>query len=205
MLIPKQEGADEITDFRPISLIHGIGKLISKILAIRLQPIMNSLISHAQSAFIKKRSIHDNFMYVRNLARRFHQTNMTTLLLKLDITKAFDTVRWDYLLQLLQLKGFLPRWRNWISNILCTSTTRVLLNGCPSNPIHHGRGLRQGDPLSPLLFIMAIDPLHQLLENATDRGLLSPLNGRSARLQTSLYADDAAIFMKPMTRYDEFG
>jgi hypothetical protein len=64
-------------------------------------------------------------------------------------------------------------------------------------PIQHGRGLRQGDPLSPLLFILAIDPLTWLLETATDRGLLSKLNGSVARFRTSMYADDVVIFLKP--------
>ncbi|KAF0905526.1 hypothetical protein E2562_007323 [Oryza meyeriana var. granulata] len=72
VLIPKKNGADCIMDYRTISPIHGVGKLISKVLALRLQPYMDTLIDHAQSAFIKKRSIHDNFMYVRNMARRFH-------------------------------------------------------------------------------------------------------------------------------------
>lgn len=147
VLIPKKEGAESIGDYRPISLIHGVAKLLSKTLALRLQPHMGSVISHAQSAFIKKRSIHDNFMYARNLARTFHQTRTPALLLKLDISKAFDSVRLDYLIDLLQRKGFPPRWTNWISNILVSSTTRVLLNGCPGAPIKHVRGLRQGDPL----------------------------------------------------------
>ena len=193
----KKEGAKCAGDYRPISLIHGIGKLISKVLTLRLQPHMGTLISHAQSAFIKKRCIHDNFMYVRNLTRKFHQTRTPTLLLKLDITKAFDLVRWDYLIDLIQRKGFTSRWTNWVSNILAPSTTKILLNGCLGSPIKHGRGLRQGDPLSPLLFILAIDPLHHLLEKATELGHLSPLRGRAPKFRTSLYADDAAIFVNP--------
>jgi hypothetical protein len=69
-----------------------------------------------------------------------------------------------------------------------------MLNGIPLDPIQHGRGLRQGDPLSPMLFILAIDPLHRLLQNATERGLLTKLNSRAARFRASLYADDAVIF-----------
>ena len=72
-----------------------------------------------------------------------------------------------------------------------------MLNGTPLDPIQHGRGLRQGDPLSPLLFILAIGPLHRLLQVAIERGLLSKLNGRVARFRASMYADDAVIFLKP--------
>jgi hypothetical protein len=143
-LIPKKEGAEEITDFRPISLIHAIAKLISKMLATRLAPYMNMLVSNAQSAFIKKRSIHDNFLYVRNLARKLHRSKTPTLLFKLDIKKAFDSVRWDYLMDLLQHLGFPSKFRDWIAALLSTSSSRVLLNGIAGDPIKHGRGSDKG-------------------------------------------------------------
>lgn len=197
VLLPKKEGAEEITDYRPISLIHAIAKIIAKVLALRLGPLMNELVSNAQSAFIKKRSIHDNFLYVKNLATRLHKSKTPSLLFKLDIRKAFDSVRWDYILDLLQRRGFPSRFRDWIAALLSTSTSRILLNGVAGHPIHHGRGLRQGDPLSPLLFVIAIDPLQQLLEKATSLGLLQKIRGRGTVLRTSLYADDAAIFVAP--------
>ncbi len=123
------------------------------------------------------------------------------LLFKLDITKAFDSIRWDYLMALLQRLGFPVKWRDWLGALLYTSTSQVLLNGIPSQRITHGRGLRQGDPLSPLLFVLAIDPLQRLLTKATELGSLSKLRGRMPRLRTSMYADDAAIFVNP-TRGD---
>jgi hypothetical protein len=92
ILILKKEGAEDIRDFRPISLIHAIAKIMTKILALRLAPFTNDLIPSCQSAFIKKRSIHDNFIYVRNLTRKFHKSRTPTLLIKLDISKAFDSV-----------------------------------------------------------------------------------------------------------------
>lgn len=197
VLLPKKDGVEDIADFPPISLIHAIAKIITKLLALRLVPLMDGLISPCQSAFIKKRSIHDNFLYVRNLTRRFHRTKTLTLLLKLDISKAFDSVRWDCLISLMEHRGFPTRWRNWISALLTSSTSSVLLNGIPLDPIPHGRGLRQGDPLSPLLFIFSIDPLQQILHLATERRLLSKLNGRATRFRASMYADDAVIFLKP--------
>jgi hypothetical protein len=197
VLLPKKEGAEEVTDYRPISLIHAIAKIISKMIAIRLGPIMNELVSNSQSAFIKRRSIHDNFLYVKNLATRLHRNKTPTLLFKLDIRKAFDSVRWEYIIDLLQKRGFPNRFRNWIVALLVTATSRVLLNGVAGVPIHHGRGLRQGDPLSPLLFVLAIDPLSQILELASSHGLLHKIQGRGNVLRTSLYADDAAVFVTP--------
>jgi hypothetical protein len=165
ILVPKKDGVESIRDFRPISLIHGVAKIITKVLALRLAPLINNLISPCQSAFIKRRSIHANFLYVRNLTRRFHRTKTLALLLKLDISKAFDSVRWDYLISLMQRSGFPLRWRNWITALLTTSTSRVLLNGIPLDPIRHGRGLKQGNPVSPLLFILAIDPAASTFTN----------------------------------------
>lgn len=140
-LIPKKDGAEDISDFRPISLIHAITKIIAKMMSKRLAPHMNDLVSQAQSAFIKKRCIHDNFMYVRNLARCLHRNKTPALLFKLDLKKAFDSVRWDYLLDLLNHLGFPPRFRGWVSALLSTASSRVLLNGVPGDPFRLGRGL----------------------------------------------------------------
>ena len=74
----------------------------------------------------------------------------------------------------------------------------VLLNGVPGNPIQHGQGLWQGDPVSPLLFVLAIDPLQQILDVATEKGDLHRLRDRGARLRTPLYVDDPAIFLVPI-------
>jgi hypothetical protein len=185
-----------VNDFRPNSLIHAIAKIIAKLLALRLQPFMNRLVSNSQSAFIKGRAIHDNFMYVRNLARHFHTSRTPRLLFKLDISKAFDSIRWDYLMDLLRRQGFPPRWRSWVSTLLSTASSKAVLNGIPREDIQHGRGLRQGDPLSPLLFVLAIDPL-QDLHFATDNKAHSKLCGKYARLRLSLYADEVVIFLKP--------
>jgi hypothetical protein len=137
-------------------------------------------------------------LYVKNLATRLHKSKTPTLLFKLDIRKAFDNVRWDFLMDLLQKRGFPSRFRNWIIALLTTSSSRILLNGVAGRPIRHGRGLRQGDPLSPLLFVIAIDPLAHILEKATSVGLLHKIRGRHAKIRTSLYADDAAVFLAPI-------
>lgn len=99
---------------------------------------------------------------------------------------------------LLRQRGFPSIFRDWLSAMLCTSSSRVLLNGVAANPIVHGQGLQQGDPLSPLLFIIAIDPLQRILEVATRSGLFQKIRGRGAIIRTPLYADDAAVFMAPL-------
>lgn len=94
--------------------------------------------------------------------------------------------------------GFVAAWCNLVSNLLTTSTTRVLLNGEPGEEIKHQRGLRQGDPLSPMLFIIVMDVLNSLFVRASDLGLLQPLSNRTAGQRLSLYADDVALFIKPL-------
>jgi mannosylglycoprotein endo-beta-mannosidase len=197
VLIPKVEVATEPKDFRPISLIHSFAKLLTKVLAIRLSVYIDKLISTSQSAFIQKRCIQDNFLYVRGLARHYHRTKTPVCLIKLDITKAFDSVSWEYLLELLSRRHFPQRWLDWLAIILRTSSSSILLNGCPGEGIKHLRGLRQGDPLSPYLFILAMDTLNNIFEVATQQGFLSKLKGRRASIRVSMYADDAVIFTNP--------
>jgi len=128
ILLPKKADAMRVTDFRPISLIHSFVKLFAKLLANRLAPLFDSLVSKCQSAFIKKRSIHDNFLYVQNIVRTMQKQKLSALFLKLDIHKAFDMVSWSYLLEVLQALGFGARWREWISILFRTTSSRVLLN-----------------------------------------------------------------------------
>jgi hypothetical protein len=101
-------------------------------------------------------------MFVCNSARKLHRSRSAALLVKLDIGKAFDSVRWDYILNLIQRRGFHQRWRAWLVLLFSTSSSQVLLNGMLGEEIIHSRGLRYGDPFSPLLFDIAIDPLPQI-------------------------------------------
>lgn len=94
-------------------------------------------------------------------------------------------------------RGFSARWRDWITLLLRTSHSSVLVNGTAGEKNQHARGLRQGDPLSPYLFVLAIDALQKVLELAMQEGVLSPLRGRFAKVRLSLYADDAVIFLNP--------
>jgi retron-type reverse transcriptase len=146
VLILKKEGSQDISDFRPISIMHIIGKILAKVLSNRLAPKLDQLVSNCQSAFIsafiKGRSIYDNFQYVRGAVKHFHTTKTPMLLLKIDIAKAFDNIRWEYLLEVMTHLGFGQRWWNLIYLIWSSTTSRILLNGQPDKPIKHARGLR---------------------------------------------------------------
>jgi hypothetical protein len=198
VMLPKKENAENASDFRPMSVMHSVAKIVCKVLATRLGPELKSMVSNNQSAFIKTRSIHDNFLYVKNVVKDAHKKKKSLLFIRLDIAKAFDSVHWSYILEVLRGFGFGNRWCDLVSFILASSSSKVLLNGTPGRVLCHKRGLRQGDPLSPLLFILMMEPLHKLFQKATDLGLLSPLGLKTARTRSSFYADDAALFLNPI-------
>lgn len=136
-------------------------------------------------------------MLVQCTARRLHALRELSVMLKLDITKAFDSVQWPFLLKVRRRMGFSTRWTEWICGLLATSSTRIMVNGVPGKPILNGCGLRQGDPMSPMLFILIMEPLHQMFKLAADRGLLTPLSHQGMTHRISMFADDIMIFLKP--------
>jgi hypothetical protein len=114
----------------------------------------------------------------------------------LDITKALDSVSWPFLVEVMMQLGFGQIWRDIICGLLASSSTQVMLNGFPGQHIIHRRGLRQEDPLSPLLFILAMDILVCMFSKAKE-GLLQQLSNRKKFHRISLYADDVALFVHP--------
>jgi hypothetical protein len=138
VLLPKRENPDKIDLFRPISLIHSFMKIITKIMASRLAPRMNEIVSTTQNAFIQKRSIHDNFLYVQKVIKKHHKSKQAALFVKLDISKAFDSINWAYLLDVLRALGFTQKWRDWIATILGSSSSKIIINGKQTEA--HARG-----------------------------------------------------------------
>jgi hypothetical protein len=198
ILLPKKDEVCHVKDFRPISLVHSFAKLITKLLANRLTEHLDNMVSQNQSAFIKGRSILDNFMLVQQTTKMFHQKKCARILLRLDITKAFDSVSWPFLLEVFKHLGFGQIWCDIVSILLASASSQIMLNGKPGQKNIHRRGLRQGDPLSPMLFILVMDVLCYLIKKAADDGLLEPLTENSVHNRISLYADDVVIFLHPV-------
>jgi hypothetical protein len=144
VLLPKKNDATHLSDFRPISLINSLAKIITKLLADRLAPRLDKLVSGAQNAFIKKRCIHDNYVYLQGVIKALHKAKRPAFFVKLDISKALDSLSWAFLIEVMTALGFGQRWRDWISALLATSSSRVILNGIPGEKFRHARGVRQG-------------------------------------------------------------
>lgn len=141
ILLRKNSNPTRLKDYRPISLMHSFSKLFAKCLARRLAPRLKQIVANNQSAFIRERSIHDNFRAVQLACRWLHTKRIPTVLLKADIAKAFDSVAWLFLIEILQHIGFPGRWISWITILLSTASTKVLVNGTSGRRIAHARGL----------------------------------------------------------------
>lgn len=197
VLIPKKADAEVLGDFRPINLTHSAAKLFAKMLVNRARRRMKEIVTANQSAFICGRHLHDNFLLVRQVAGKIHARKESSVFFKLDILRAFDSIAWPFLFEVLRSKGFGRKWLAWISILLRMASMKVIMNGIPGRSFVRVKGLRQGDPVSPLLFVLVMDVLSKIMIKAADLGVISPFTGISADQSVSIYADDVALFVKP--------
>jgi hypothetical protein len=198
-LIPKTPDATSIDQFRPIAMANFKFKIISKIIADRLASIMPSIISEEQKGFIHDRNIKDCLCVASEAANLLHNKSFGgNLALKIDITKAFDTLNWSFLLKVLKTFGFNDTFINWIHVILQSAFLSVSINGKSHGYFNCSRGVRQGDPLSPLIFCLAEDVLSRSISKLVSDGKLYIIKGtRNFMVPShSFYADDLMILCK---------
>lgn len=196
VLLPKRDAVDNTKDFRPISLQNCLPKLASKCMMTRLQKFIQSLIHADQTGFIQGRSIAENFICATELVQCCHKRKVPAVVLKLDFLKAFDSVDWSALDTILAAKGFPECWRAWVRQLNLSNQSAILLNGAPSKWFTCKKGLRQGDPLSPYLFILVADILQQIiLEASTLQHVHHPLCP-DLPCPVLQYADDTLIIME---------
>ena len=197
VLISKVRGANSLGDYRPIALANFQFKIITKIVADRLGYITSRIISIEQRGFVCDRNISDCVILASEAINSLHKNQFGgNIALKVDISKAFDTLDWNFLVLVLSNFGFATTFIDWILAILNSARLSILVNGKAVGFFACSREVRQGDPLSPLLFCLAEEVLSRALSSSVVRGRLTPMSYcRGTTFPTQvLYADDIMIF-----------
>jgi hypothetical protein len=178
VLIPKVDHPLELKEFRPISLCTVLYKIVAKCLVNRVRPYLGELVTPNQSAFVPGRLITDNALIAFECLHFIEQNkddDKNFCAYKLDLSKAYDRVDWGYLRRSMERMGFSHKWINWIMECVTTVRYSVKLNGTVLESFLPSRGLRQGDPLSPFLFLFIADGLSMLLNKEVQENRLSPV------------------------------
>ena len=158
---------------------------------------MATLIDESQSAFVANRQILDGVLIANESIRWLKKRKIPGTLIKLDFQKAYDSVNWNFLKQVMEKLGFGRRWIRWIMDCVSTASMSILLNGSPLKPFKMEKGLRQGDPLSPYLFLLVSETLVNFLRKAEERNLIEAVHIGKAKvnLKHLQFADDILIFV----------
>ena len=197
-LIPKVQKPTMVGEFRPIILCNNSFKIISKCLANWLKPLLQGIISEEQSAFVNLRLIQDNLVVAHEA---FHflraKASSPAFGLKIDMNKAYDRAEWDFLQETLTRMGFHCDWIKLVMACVTTVNFKILINGKPGTVLSPSRGLRQGDPLSPYLFIIVCEVLSRNIKKEIQSGNLSgiKLSHNCPGISHLLFADDSLFFL----------
>ncbi|XP_039028563.1 uncharacterized protein LOC120162494 [Hibiscus syriacus] len=198
-LIPKIRNPKSIEDYRPISLVGSLYKIISKVLSRRLVSVNKDVISPSQFAFIPGRQLHE-CAFLANEAIDYWRKKGRKCVFKVDFRRAYDSMEWPILLRLMKVMGFGDKWISWIKFCISSASISVLVNGSPIEEFKMGKGLRQGCSLSLLLFNIVGELLNLMLVKAAACGLFEGFSiGREDNLfiLTHLqFADDLIIFCR---------
>jgi hypothetical protein len=202
-LIPKVDNAMEMKNFRPICLLNVCYKIMTKTLNNRLSTCINKVISENQFGFVKCKYILDCVVALHEIIHEIKKKKQNGIILKIDFEKAYDKVNWYFLYNMLQQKGFGDRWCDWVMKIVKGGKVAIRTNGMIGSYFPTHKGVRQGDPFSPLLFNIAADGLACLIEKAQEKKLIAGLiphiiKNECAYLQ---YADDTILLLQDNLKF----
>jgi len=187
--------ANSIKQYRPICLLNVIYKIFTKALMLRLDKVMGRIINKSQSGFLKNRNIVDGIMALHEILHDTRIKKKDGLVLKLYFEKAYDKLNWDFLFECLRQRGFGAKWCEWIKMVMSSGTVSVKVNNTIGSYFKSGRGVRQGDPLSPFLFNIAADTLAKMISLAQKNKLIQGLVPEYVENGVSIlqYADDTIL------------
>ena len=192
LILKKGKCPENCASYRPISLLNADLKILSKILARRLEGLLPILVKEDQTGFIKGRNSYNNIRRLLNIIQLSEQREVDGLVISLDAEKAFDRVEWSYLFFTLDRFGLGDDFVKWVKVLYMEPMAAVLANGLRSTNFVVQRGSRQGCPLSPLLFAVAVEPLAEAIRRDP---IITGLNVGVKSHKISLYADDVLLFM----------
>jgi hypothetical protein len=197
VLIPKESNPLSFSDFRPISLCNLIYKLISKVISNRIKPFLERRLSAEQLGFLRGRRIQDAIGAAHEGIHSIKKYNLKALVMKLDLKQAFDCIDWEFLRLILFSAGFGDLLIDWIMSCVSSANFVVLINGEASSFFKSERGLRQGCPLSPYLFILIMEGLSLLLKKKLSEHLISGIKvSKFIKLVHLLFVDDVLLLSK---------
>lgn len=201
VLIPKVATPEELGQFKPISLYNIIFKIASKVAANRLKKVLPEIISEEQSAFVPGRLITDNIITAYeclHFMKHKKAKHLRCCALKLDMRKAYDRVEWCYLQAIMLKPGFHHLWVEMIMRLVSTVSFYALFNGESTESFHPSRGIHQGDPISPYLFLLAAEGLSCLLKSRNESSNLGGIKVATSAptLSHLLFADDSLLFFR---------
>jgi hypothetical protein len=209
-LILKKKSPEKMSDYWPISLCNVLYKIISKVIANRLKTVLSIIISDSQSAFVPGRLITNNVAMAFEILHKMKakcKGKQGEMAVKLDMSKAYDHIEWQFVEAIMRKLGFAERWISMIMECICTVQYSVLLDGVPKGYVIPSQGLRQGDPLSPYLFLLCAEGFSALMRQTGSMGRLKGIITSKVGPWVShlFFADDSLLFGKAsVTKSREF-
>ena len=197
-LLPKTEDRSRIQNFRPISLLNTMYKLVAKVYANRMKPLLHNWILPSQTGFVPNRCILDNIFLAFESIEWALENKQDLSMLLLDFEKAYDRVSWTFLTQAMGRMGFHDTWIQQVMSLNRTASATIIVNGEQSKPFKLQRSVRQGCPLAPYLFLLTVDVLGQMLQHpeCQVKGLKLP---DSSTITNQMFADDTLLLLDGTT------